>query len=95
MRSTSPARDTSPIRVGSPLRSSSPGPSAMRLTQQQQQQRVASTGVGQDHHQAGWAGSGVGSKEGAFFELEVADAIMRYHYYIENGIDPRHVAPYR
>jgi hypothetical protein len=32
---------------------------------------------------------------GTFVELEAADAVMRYYYYVEAGIDPAHVAPYR
>jgi hypothetical protein len=28
-------------------------------------------------------------------ETDLADAVLRYHYYKEAGIDPRHVAPYR
>lgn len=28
-------------------------------------------------------------------EPAVVDAILRYYYYIEMGVDPKHVAPYQ
>jgi hypothetical protein len=93
---TLPARPGSPAAVGNPLRATSPnlGPSQpQRETRQLGATSPVLRGAAIGRGAAGGGGgSGVG---GSFFELEVADAILRYHFYVEHGIDACHVAPYR
>lgn len=96
---------SSPAAVGNPLRATSPGPLAGTLLERPPRaprspspQRGLAAAAAEGAAAAGGARSdgGAGAGEhGSIIEAEVADAIMRYHYYVERGIDARHIAPYR
>ncbi|KAI8464307.1 MAG: dynein heavy chain and region D6 of dynein motor-domain-containing protein [Monoraphidium minutum] len=89
-------RSPSPTRVGKPLRATSPGPytsgsGGAASSSGGGAAAAASPCGGRQISKGGGGGGG----DGSFLELEMADAMMRYQYYIERGVDARHVAPFR
>jgi hypothetical protein len=92
-------RAGSPPPVGNPLRPAGGAPGAADLQRPPPgaARGAAAAGAAARRSPSPIAGGGGGGGRGggSFQEVEVIDAVMRYHYYATHGVDGAHIAPYR